>query len=99
MKYLQMFKDFQDEVENHCNKKINGLWFYHMGFIWVTSVTRKINELWFIIKGFIWVASLAKHLDLQFPKHHRSMECLRFVIKPCWHGWIKGVIYKTAIMF
>ena len=39
--FEKRFKDFQDEVENHCNKKINGLWFYHKGFIWVTSVTRK----------------------------------------------------------
>ena len=26
MKHLKMFKDFQDEVENHCNKKIKNLW-------------------------------------------------------------------------
>ena len=31
MKYLKTFKDFQDEVENHCKKKLNNLWFYHKG--------------------------------------------------------------------
>ena len=46
--------------ENHCNKKINGLWFYHKGFIWVTSVTRKINELWFYHKGIYLSCKFSK---------------------------------------
>ena len=31
MKHLKMFKEFLDEVENHCNKKIKNLWFDHKG--------------------------------------------------------------------
>jgi hypothetical protein len=27
----KMFKVFLDEVENHCNKRINDLWFDHKG--------------------------------------------------------------------
>ena len=31
MKHLKMFKNFQDEVENSCNKKIKNLWLDHKG--------------------------------------------------------------------
>ena len=31
MKHLKMFKYFQDEVENHCNKKIKNLCLDHKG--------------------------------------------------------------------
>ena len=41
------FKDFQDEVENHCNKKIKSL------DIWVTCLA-KTPKTWGIVPWFVF---------------------------------------------
>ena len=88
MKHLKMFKEFHDEVENHCNKKIKNLWFDHKGRYLSYKFLAKTPKSW----GIVPQTRVSRYTIGVWSVWEMYSNLV-------WHGRIKCVIYLIAVIF